>query len=63
MIKKTLALSAMMFAFALTVVMPVGFDASKGTLATKVAFAKNGADDPAGDNRGQPETGDDHGGR
>jgi len=50
MIRTTLLSFALLSAFALTLSAPVAFDGGKGGIAIKAAFAKHGADDPAGHN-------------
>jgi hypothetical protein len=52
MVRAGLASFAFLSAFAFALTAPVSFDISKGGLTAKAAFAKNGADDPAGHNVG-----------
>jgi hypothetical protein len=52
MVRAGLASFAFLSAFALALTAPVSVDISKGGLIMKAAFAKNGADDPAGHNVG-----------
>ena len=52
MIRTALLSFALLSAFSLTLAAPASLDVGKGGVIAKAAFAKNGADDPAGHDAG-----------
>lgn len=58
---KTLLMAATLGAFAFAIAAPITVDLGTGAVKANAAFAKNGADDPAGDDRGGHGRGGDDG--